>query len=151
MEQDELGQWSRHYDSLLWNVTTIFMAAIGALLVYSYSNFNFIISIAGMVLTCVPVYFAASFRELQNRVNAQLDVTTRNILFKKRKFLQWWVYVGIFVGQEVLWTILLLSKKPESRFIITTFCIAIIVITVALGYLGYNRKGDNKDDDKTLP
>ncbi len=110
--QDQLNEWSRHYDALLWNVTTIFAAAIGGLLAYSYSNFDLVFSLAGLLLTIVPVYFAASFREVRRLVDLQIDKKIRDAMYPKRRLHQWSLYVALFMLLELLWVRVLIMNYP---------------------------------------
>lgn len=149
IDQSELSQWSRHYDNLLWVVTTIFLASIGALLAFSFQTFNYYLSLFGMLLTATPVYFAISFRESQALVNKYIDTKVTTSLFARRKYLQWPMYVLIFVGIEVLWYALLLKKVPDRNHITIPIGTIVLLLTFYWAYLGSNKtlqRNMNSDD-----
>lgn len=136
MEKSELHQWSRHYDSLLWNVTALFAAAIGGLLVYASSTPDLKIALFGLFVTWFPVYFAASFRESRDKVNLQLPEGDRKILFDGRGFKQWEPFVVLFLGFQVLWPLLLLEKDPEqwgTWLILGTLAVMVTIVLYCLG------------------
>jgi hypothetical protein len=136
MDNNELHQWSRHYDTLLWNVTTIFAAAIGGLLVYCYSNFNDIISLVGLIITPLPIYFAASFRELRKKINQHLNEADRKILHENRELKQWLLYVFIFLLFEFLWLWLLLSKATKLWWLWLFVGCTIFICSIRWAHLG---------------
>ena len=136
MNSDQLHEWSRHYDSLLWNVTTLFSAAIGGLLVYTYTQFHVGVAIVGLVITCLPVYFAASFREASYKINQHLPESEKQIIFGNRKIKQWAPYVFVFVLLEALWVGLLLSQMPDHWWIWLLFGILAVVYTLYWSRLG---------------
>jgi Na+/H+ antiporter NhaD/arsenite permease-like protein len=136
MNDDQLAEWSRHYDSLLWNVTTLFAGAVGGLLAFQYTSFNLPVSIFGLMVSIVPVYFAASFRESRDLVNAQLSEEARNALFAPRKLRQWEAYVVLFIAVEMLWMWLLARQRPGLW---PAWCLA--GATVAFATLWLARRG----------
>lgn len=144
MDNDELHQWSRHYDTLLWNVTTIFAAAIGGLLAYSYSNFNVVISVMGFILTPLPIYFAASFRESRDKINQKLDEADRDLLFGGRKLKQWSLYAFIFLLLELLWFLLLLKEQKNLWWMWVFVGIAVFICSIRWAYLGKAQENNNK-------
>ena len=133
------ADWIRHYDNLLWIVTTIFATAIGGLLVYVHSNFDVILAIFGMLITPVAVYFAASFRLLRSEFLLNQDN-------KSWRLPQWPAYVTIFMGLEFLWDYLLLSHKNYSIDPLSWVGIVIPwIFILCLLYLGWNlRNNDTK-------
>ena len=132
----EWSEWSRHYDSLLWQVTGLFAAGIGGLLAYSFSRYHDAIAVAGLILTCLPVYFAASFRESRDRVNKQLGSEIRQVLFEGRRLRQWPWYVSVFVILEGLWAYLLVTNSPDYRclwFAVSTAGVVLILFCSCFG------------------
>jgi magnesium-transporting ATPase (P-type) len=142
MNNSELHQWSRHYDSLLWQVTTLFAAAIGGLVVYSFANFHVGISVAGLGITCLPVYFAASFRESRDKVNEHLSHEERRILFERRTLKQWVPYSGVFFVLQALWVWLLLENIPELWWLWVPYGIVAVAFTIYCSRLGRARKAN---------
>ena len=73
MMTKDFEEWARHYDILFWTYTTLMTTVIGGLLIYNVRNFNLWLSILGMFVTIVSVYFAASFRELRHLATGKFD------------------------------------------------------------------------------
>jgi flagellar biosynthesis protein FlhB len=142
MDSNQLHAWSRHYDSLLWNVTTLFAAAIGGLLVYTYSTFHIGVAIVGLIITCLPVYFAASFREASYKINQHLPAEERKIIFEDRKLKQWSPYVLVFVLLETLWVWLLLANMLAYWWLWLLLGISAIVYTLYWSRLGRIEKAN---------
>ena len=144
MNKDNFERWSMHYDSLLWVVTSIFAAAIGGLLVHQFSKFNYLLSTFGLVITFIPVYFAASFRELMDRANNNIDAETKGILFKNRKFPQWYLFVVIFCALEFLWLSILLSTENNLWRLWLSIIIFITVFIFTIYYARSAKTNKNK-------
>lgn len=108
----ELGEWTRHYDELLWRVTTIFATADGALLIFCVEKKtdSLIPYVIGILLPPIAVYFAASFRELKNGLSLKMAEVYSKQLFFPRKLPQWEAYVAMFFLLTVAWMWLLLQK-----------------------------------------
>lgn len=108
--------FERHYDNLLWTVTTIFAAAIGGLFVYVHSKPDYWLSIFGLIVTGLTIYLATSFRQL------------RHFYSNKKNSLnhlpQWPVYIFIFWGLGLLWTNIIANTCSEF------WCIFIAVASV---------------------
>lgn len=132
ISDSELSEWSRHYDILLWNTTTIFTGLSGGLVTFLFQNFNAYLSVAGMFLCLVPVYLAASFRESRDLVHMHMSDEYRKALFSKRKLIQWPLFVFIFIGLEGLYFSLLIDKSPDY-FIAWCALFSLIAITTMTG------------------
>ncbi len=135
---------TRHYDTLFYTVTKIIAAAIGGLLVYCYnqSNVNKILVFVGSVLTVIPVYYAASFRELRQLLEKNIlgddpnHIQIREI-FKERQFRhQWALYPLIFIMIEFFWINLLLKlfHNLYDRHLIIGIGILEIILMVHWSY-----------------
>jgi hypothetical protein len=148
MSDDQLAEWSRHYDSLLWNVTTLFAGAIGGLLAFQYSSFDASVSGFGLLVSMVPVYFAASFRESRNLVNAQMSKTLRDALFSGRKLRQWELYVALFIGLEMLWIRLLVRERPGLWIL---WCAAGALVAMTTLWLARLGRWGAAPDVKSVP
>ncbi len=107
-KEDRIDEWARHYDTLLWTVTTIFLAADGALLVYCSEDGKFRTSLAfgGMWLNVVTAYLATSMRELRHGVGSTMD----NGLSPGRKLYQWLPFISIFALIAGGWILLLVEN-----------------------------------------
>jgi hypothetical protein len=67
-------EWSRHYDTLLWHVTTIFTAGVGALFAYSFADSSKKTpEIAGVVLTLLGVFYVARFRVIRSNLHGGIN------------------------------------------------------------------------------
>jgi len=106
----DFEEWARHYDILFWTYTTLMTTVIGGLLIYNVRNFNLWLSILGMFVTIVSVYFAASFRELRHLATGKFDNELQQLFKKRRLAHQWYWYCCLFVVIEVFWTILILKR-----------------------------------------
>ena len=122
--------WERHYDTILWTITTIFAVAIGGLFSYVNSNPDFWLSIFGLILTGITIYLATSFRQLRHG-------------YKKKKspshLSQWPVYILIFWGLGLLWIRLLANCFTESFW-----CIFIVITVLWSNYIIFMRIKYNK-------
>ncbi|MDO8769974.1 MAG: hypothetical protein Q7K57_14955 [Burkholderiaceae bacterium] len=143
ISDSELSNWSRHYDTLLWNTTTIFAGLFGGLIAFSYQMFFAPLSVAGMLLCPIPVYFAASFRESRDLVHVQMSEELRLALFSGRKLVQWPLYVFIFIVLEALFFYLLTEHLPEY-FIAWCALFLVTAIITATG-IRLGRKNSKKD------
>lgn len=132
--------WGRHYDTLLWTVTTIMGVAIGGLLVYLHNNFDLWLAVSGLILTILAIYFAASFRELRHEIECHYG--NKKVLEARvnRKFHQWWAYVLIFIIIELLWIKLLVDNSPAFLLLWILMGIGGLVL---IFYFSYERN-DNK-------
>lgn len=135
---NQVHDWSRHYDSTLWTVTSIFIVANSALLTYTYSqpSFDKKLSIIGVILTLISFFFAASFRSLRRKLNDYLDSIGKKEEIQYLRsplplFKQWPIYLFIhfiFLGfwfekigdrTPVWWICLILSI-----FVLITYYVA---------------------------
>ena len=146
--------WMRHYDSQLWIVTSIMIAAIGGLLFWLLGNERYFLkgSIAGYALTIAAVYFYASFRDLYETVNREkLDINNGRMWYFS---FQREIYLSIFVILSIIWANLWFSNHLCCSDWWRTLVIKIIplrwpilflsALPVAfIGWLTY-RKGKNQ-------
>lgn len=111
LKEDRIDdEWARHYDILLWTVTSIFLALDGALLVYCSDRAKFRTSLAfgGILFNGLAVRIVASMRELRHLVKSTIDKDKD--LSSRRKLGQWWPFISIFVLIALGWTLLLLEN-----------------------------------------
>lgn len=109
MDPKEAEEWGRHFDTLLWTVTSILAAAIGGLLVYTTEKFDIWLALAGFSLTIITVYFSASFREVRHKIGEYYTDGIKEIL-RSRTLDQWLAYRLIFVILAWLWIKLLIKN-----------------------------------------
>ena len=77
MNDEQREQLSRHYDSIQWNVITIFTAGVGALTGYSLSQSPKESStwpeIGALALILLGLFYVASFRSFRNHLHGEID------------------------------------------------------------------------------
>lgn len=148
MDPKESAEWGRHFDILLWKVTTIMAAAISGLLFYTINKFDIILAIVGFFLAIIAVYFAASFREVRHKVGEYYTDGMKQIL-RSRTLDQWLAYRLIFVILAMLWIKLLIENCNKVWLICLWFTIGIIGTVIIMLYLG-DEKISGKDKEKRI-
>jgi len=146
VDSKESAEWGRHFDILLWTVTTIMAAAIGALLVCTINKFDIGLAVAGFFLTIIAVYFAASFREVRHKIAKYYADGIKEIL-RSRTLNQWLAYRLIFVILACLWVKLLIENCNKVWYIWFWIILGIIGIARIMLYLG-DEKISGKDKEK---
>lgn len=108
--------WVRHYDNLLWTVTSICLALDGGLLAHSAQPDNFAswLALGGMWLTLTTVILATSFRELRQRFERQQEEGIRQLAKEGRRLYQWWWFLSLFVLLAFGWGALLIRECPQQ-------------------------------------
>lgn len=154
MDNNRLDAWVRHFDSLLWTVTSILLAANGALLVYSYSSDNrkFVsgLAVGGLILTGLTVYFAASMRELRHRFQERLDDELKALIQQGRRLYQWWAFIALFLLLIVGWTWLLCARAPAWRFLWFDLGGIVAIATLLLAYFSARSAKKTRADGRTV-
>jgi hypothetical protein len=161
MERDQAMDLWKHFDSLVWTVTSILLAANIALLLWylekggkSGWHLQLYSAAAGLVVTLLTVYFATSFRELRFRAENLMTVQMRAVIQgNTRRFRQWYVFLLVFLIFESSWGYLLLTAASEqadgwlwgSRL----FLAAVVVATLWLGAVGRSPKEKAKRGQAT--
>ena len=116
-EVAEAFEYSRHYDNLVWLVTSLFTTANVALLAIAAGEKSIEVSLVGLALSVLTVYFATSFRLLRRRVHLQLKSRgmDREWLYESMPGIgaQWLIYVAFFAGLATLWTWRLIISSPS--------------------------------------
>jgi len=139
-ECKEILEWSRHYDNLLWIVTSLLTGANAALMAIAADKLRPEIGVFGMILTVATVFFATSFRSIRRRLHEQLEAGRPQYTYLLKggeEWLgQWLPYVLFFAMVAILWTWMLWAKYPQHR------CIWGSVLFLSLASLTYLfRKG----------
>lgn len=129
-------EFSRHYDNLLWVVTTVMTSANAALLAIAGGQLTVQSGVLGLSLPVLTVFFAASFRRLRLRIHDKLERDSPG----EHRWLysghagwasQWKAYVGFFAAMSGLWASLLFDKFPAHRFLwgaATTICAGLFAL-----------------------
>ena len=104
MDDHDIQEWSRHYDSVVWTINTIFLAGIGTVLVYSYSQPEAVAgkppaAVApafGLSLVFFVLFYVSGFRMIRRGLHTRVaDAALRQFLgnpYQRRSFSQWNVY-----------------------------------------------------------
>jgi hypothetical protein len=153
----EAHNWSRHYDSTLWTVTSIFIAANSGLLAYAYTNkqLDWKLSIIGVFLTWISFFFAASFRSLRRKLNDYLDDNDRKkdipyLRSQSAVFRQWPIYLLVHSVFLVFWFDILAKKK---MILLWWVLLALSIIILIFFYCASDKikisvKTNNKNNEK---
>ena len=110
-DTSNLAELSRHYDTMLWTVTSLWAAAVGGLLVYSGEHFDPWLAGFGLALTVCAMYFAYSFRKYRRKVNEEMPENLRRLVVKGRGLRQWDAFLLIFMGLVFLWGRILIQNS----------------------------------------
>lgn len=146
MDFERTENWIRHYDILLWTVTSLLLATntfLFSSLIKMKSEFFLLrvaISAIGLFLTVITVYFAASFRKLRHAFidkyhkDAQQSEDEKQYANDIEKIYQaglkqWTIYIVIFWAIAVAWIIWPIFLK-ETNYIYPICVIFTILITV---------------------
>ena len=140
MDDHEKMEWSRHYDSIQWTVTTILIGATGGLFAFVYSpdSFHTPLALLGAFLTVASVFFAASFRALRARLHAELPDADEKYLRSTRMFRQWPVYVIVHLVLFLSWVFLLIQRRPEHK---PTWALTALLGLIAIVAYGFASDG----------
>ena len=139
LNNSDLSELSRHYDSMLWTVTSLWAAAIGGLLVYCTQHFDRWLALLGLILTVCAMFFAASFRRLRRRVHdrmSEMKYRNRALFESDRLFRQWNVFLVLFLILTVSWVrlfVLECGRLSELWIIVGVIATAFIALFWYLG------------------
>lgn len=123
--QDELTEWEReqalafcrHYDSLLWVVTSLLATSNAALLGLGGRAMSIQVGLLGVGLSVATVFFAASFRQIRGRILCRLNTDRWLSVDTRGRMRQWPWYVAFFAGSAALWFSLLFSHFPSDDLV----------------------------------
>lgn len=134
---DRALEFTRHYDNLLWVVTSLLLPANAGLLAFAAQNPSKQIGVLGVLLSVITVFFAASFRVLRLRLHARLSRDAS----RSDSWLyagaagwagQWKIYVGLFAALSLLWVSLLWNQFPNWR---VGWGVLLVAAFIAFGWL----------------
>jgi hypothetical protein len=112
-------EFSRHYDNLLWLVTSLFTTANAALMAIAADKITPEIGLFGMGLSVLTVFFAANFRLLRRRVHAMLGANENAYRWLYSglggRAGQWHIFVLFYTAVALLWALLLSNERPAQR------------------------------------
>lgn len=143
VEPSGLAELSRHYDSLLWTVTSLWGAAVGGLLLYSSRDFDTWLAVFGSALSVCAMYFAYTFRRLRRRVHEAMPDALRALHEARGRFLQWDAFGLIFLGLVVLWVRLLIKNE---RALWQLWLVLAVVAGACVGALWRAERGARRSD-----
>lgn len=107
-EDKEKGEWARHYDSMLWLATSIFLIAIAQLATNCCTQLAPETGLLGLLITGALLYFAASFRQLKHKKTEKEEPPRLRqwpvyVLVMFFIGLYWINYLRDFIGSDILW------------------------------------------------
>lgn len=156
-EREQALEFTRHYDNLLWVVTSLLTTANAALMALAGERLSIQVGALGIALSILTVFFAASFRLLRRQVHDRLDEDSIGRVAwlyggAPGWIRQWPVYVVFFGGVAALWISLLFQHFPQYRCI---WWITIVVSAVLLSSLYFMARSHTlpmrHDADKRRP
>lgn len=108
----EMCELTRHLDSLLWTVTSLWAGAIGGLLVYctGKESFDPWLASLGLIFTPGAMFFAANFRRLRQSLHNRMPDELRELYISEDPGRQWYAFLVIFLVLVLAWTRLSLSQ-----------------------------------------
>lgn len=153
LDRTQAFEFSRHYDNLLWIVTSLLTTANAALMAIAADKVSIQVGVFGIALSVLTVFFAASFRMLRRRVHDRLETSgatdSRWLYSGLAGFgAQWLIYVLFFAGISALWTSLLLSQFPTWCGIWWALLSVSFVLLIGLYLLGRRRRPDQDTGSK---
>lgn len=131
MTEEERGNWARHFDNLTWQTTSILVAALIALIGFMHTKYSFKLCMVGLYCCLLPLYFAASFRNLFDTVTKGSDSINEIILAEKR-FPQWWLYHLVCLVIGSIFVGMLLENSPQYKLYIFSSVAIVITLSVSL-------------------
>ncbi|NNE26975.1 MAG: hypothetical protein HKN09_09045 [Saprospiraceae bacterium] len=125
----EYHNWSRHYDSVVWNIYSITATVMLALAAYAIANFHFLLPIFGVLASVVSFFFVASFR------NFQRNLPIHNI---RTSFVasQWSVITSLYITCILLWTGLFHFKTESEIWIHVMAGIIALLLCIIIRCIG---------------
>lgn len=130
--EDNQAQLSRHYDSMLWIVSSIWATAIGGLLVYCNEHADVWLDIVGLILTPIAMFFAYDFRRLRRRIHKNMDKSVERLYVSGAPFTQWDALAIVFLSLTVLWTRQLIR---DFAIYTPTWIILTVIVTALIGLM----------------
>ncbi len=121
-------EWTRHYDTLFWQITSILIIAIGGLFTFAYSQKDTLINLVGLIFTGASFYVAASFRERRHFWSNQKNNSIQKEKDDPNSLQQWFPYCLIFWIIGLLWITLIL-KTLKGPYTLESFLISLILWT----------------------
>jgi uncharacterized protein (TIGR02118 family) len=119
---DQLHEWSRHYDTLIWVVIVIAATGLGGTIAAgqqpSYQS-NPSPEVVGILLTLLATYWVASFRCFRHRLHGRLTTEPiKSLLQKSPRFSglphQWATLVAVFAAADVYFHIVVGRKLSSA-------------------------------------
>jgi hypothetical protein len=137
MNVNELQQWSRHVDLIMWTVVTLLTGGNGALYIYCFKNFHPWLCALGVILTILMAYFVASFRSHRRTIHAKLrilDQEAYNVACNPSKLKQWYAILVVLALFAFSWFHLMDAHYSDLRWLwilLGTTCFGVCALFVA--------------------
>lgn len=107
-------KWARHYDTLVWVSTSIFIIAIATLVASCCPQKNLETALLGLLITGCLLYFVAGFRGLKHKEMKEAQKESQQNQEEEQKkenqkpdLPQWWLYVLMIFLIGVYWIYLI--------------------------------------------
>ena len=152
--ENELQNWSRHYDTILWQVTAVFMAALALVLLEANKTQSVVICIFGLFITLIAVYIAAGLRQLRYGMHEKMSKSSGEMFCLKssirgHRCRLWLCYMIVFFIFQSLFTYILVNKADTIKEqLLYTAILALCALV--LSYF-YRIAKDVTDRDVTEP
>lgn len=115
IDPNQLVELTRHYDTQLWTVTSIWAGADGALLAYSLQHFDSWLAGFGLLLTVCTMYYAFSFRRYRRRVHdhEKFPKELKALMTSRPGLRQWDVFTVVLLALVGLWARVFMIHSSE--------------------------------------
>ena len=123
----ENAKWARHYDNMLWLVTSIFLIAIAYLITSSIQDIK--TSLLGMLITFCLLYFATGFRQWKQK---NMPENTNGKIDNKPELPQWEIYVFLLYAIGAYWIIDIVEYMNSSAIRLSLFLSFWLLVVVFL-------------------
>lgn len=143
-DQEQLNEWSRHFESISWTMSGILFGAIGALGIYLIEHFNFWLCLSGLLITLIVSFLIASFRATRKQIHASLNPNVVNLILTPKGFKQWPVYLLLLFLINTLWVVLLIVNKSK----LTLLWILLGFISMFFAGYWFNKSGKTPSNSK---
>jgi len=132
---EAIQEWSRHYDSIVWTINSIFIPVIGGLLIYSYGQDTPAAAapIVGLGLILFVLFYISGFRAFRHNLHSKIEnPALRDFLrdpYQRRGLRQWDLYaVCMFaVTPAFVYRLFAAFKGPRIVYVGITILMGILI------------------------
>jgi hypothetical protein len=131
----ELHNWSRHFDVMLWAVTTVFVTGLTLLLAEVTNRYSLNLARFGIGMTCINFIFASSFRFYRRRIHDNLPEERASLLQRGHVlYWQWGPFLAVHLAFLWLYCNIILAKEKNGTAIQYSQFLVGFVGTLMVGY-----------------